>query len=197
MPGGFFAYPNLACPTKPADCSTTTIVVADSNNCLNSWDIRKSEIKRVFLAPFDGTSTAPIADANMEDLATWTGLISNSETVSAFIRELYVVGDVPVPEKNTFEYKGQSIIQTKTYTVNFDLIDVNETNYTLSRDFDNNKQCWLAYETDGGSLFGWLHCKIDSDLELTRGTESVETIKFIATTVQTCKPPRYDSPFTS
>lgn len=191
----FFSYPNLACPTKPADCSAATIVIASSNSCLDSWDIRKSEIKRVFLAPFDGTKTAPIGDANMEDLVTWEGLIDNATTTAPFIRELYCVGDMPIPEKNTFEYKGESIVQTKTYTVNFDLIDVNDTNYTLSRDFDNNKLVWVAYETDGGSLFGWMLMKIDSDVEISRGTEAVETLKFIATTIQSCKPPRYDSPF--
>jgi hypothetical protein len=197
MPGGFFGYPNLACPAKPADCANSTIIIASSTNCLDSWDIRKSEIKRVFLAPFDGTATSPIADTDMEDLVTWDGLIDNVSTTAPFIRELYCVGDMPLPEANTFEYKGQSIIQTKTYTVNFDLIDVNDTNYSLSRDFDNNKQVWLAYETDGGSLYGWMHMKIDSNVELTRGNDSLETIKFIATTVQNCKPPRYDSPFAS
>lgn len=193
----FFTYPNLACATKPADCAAATIVSASSNNCLDSWDIRKSEIKRVFLVPFDGTATAPIADGNMETLGSWTALISNTATTGSFARELYCVGDMGVPEKNTFDYKGQSIVQSKTYTINFDLIDVNGTNYTLSRDFDNNKLVWLAYETDGGSLFGWMLCKIDSDVELNRGQDALETIKFTATTEQLCKPPRYDSPFAS
>ena len=190
-----FGY-DLACPTKPTDCSSQTVVIASSSSCITAWDIRSSEIKRVFLAPYDGTFTPPIATADMETLLTWTDLIDNASVTPPFVRELYVsAGDMPVPDKNTFTIKNQVIVKSKNYTVNFDLLDVNATNYTLSRDFDNNKLAWVAYETDGGSLFGWMLMLIDSDIDLARGEDSNELIKFVATMTEECKPPRYDSPF--
>lgn len=189
-------YPNLSCPTcGAASCSVHNLPAASTSACVQIWTRRKSEFKRVFLAPYDGTNTAPIDDANMETLLSWTSLIDNATTTAPYIRELYVVGDLPAPEKDIFNYKDIEIVNSKTYTANFDQIDVNDTNYSFSREMDCGGQYWMAWETDGGSMYGWALATLDSDIILNRGNESLETLVYTAKFTADCKPPRYDSVF--
>lgn len=168
-----------------------------ANSCVNTWAINKSAIKRVFFAEYDGTVTAPIAHANMEDLATWNGLLDNTtaDPVGAFIRYLYVDGDLPAPEEETFTFKTFTKVLSRTFTAAFDNIDVSDDNYTWARDLDAGGKFWFAFETDGGKLYGWMLADINANIILARGNDSIETLNMTAVWTEFCKPPRYDSPF--
>jgi len=133
----------------------------------------------------------------MTDLATWTGLVDNDATSGTFVRELYISGDMPIPEKNTFNWKGVDYVKNRDYTYNFDIIDANQQNYDFVRESGCQLDVWFAFDTDGGSLFGWIRGVLDLDVELLRGTDSLETYKGSITWTHTCPPPRFDSPFVS
>lgn len=192
-----FGYPTLVCPTEPTDCSTQTLPVMNGNECVNTWDIRKSAFKRVFFGEYDGTLTPPIAHANMEDAATWNAQLDNTTATlpASGIRYLYVDGDLPAPEKEVFTYKTFEKVLSQTFTANFDVIDVVDANYTFARQIDAGLKCWFAFETEGGSLFGWMVADVAGDLVLNRGNDAIETLTFTAKWTEFCKPPRYDSPF--
>ncbi len=188
-------YPNLPCPNCGGDCETTGIPCVQSNPCLKTWDRRSSEGCRVYLAPYDGTLTPPLTDAEMTDVDAWMSLIDNETKEAPYIRCFTAVGDLPLPTKNTFEYKSEEIVIDKTYQYNWDIIDVNPVNFDFLREISCGLNAWFAWATDGGSLFGWSLATIDGDVELLRGANSLETFKFTSTWTEKCVIPRYDDPF--
>lgn len=192
-----FGYPTLACPPESNDCSTQTLPVLNANTCINSWEVRNSSIKRAFFGEYDGTLTPPIAHADMEDSATWTAQLDNATASlpASGIRFLYVDGDMPAPEKELFTFKTYERILSRKFTVNLTCVDVADVNYTFARQLDAGMTCWFAFETDGGSLFGWMVADVEADVVLTRGNDAVESLEFIAKWTEKCKPPRYLSPF--
>lgn len=186
-------YPNLPCPNCGGDCETTGLPCVVSNPCIKTWDRRKSEGRFVYLAPYDGTNTPPIDHASMTDANTWLSLIDNDAKASPYIRCFCAVGDLPLPSENTFEYKGESITIDYDFVYNWEIIDVNQTNYDFMRELSCGQQAWMAWTTDGGSLFGWALATIKGGIELARG-DSFEILKFTSAWKANCAPPRYDNP---
>ena len=151
----------------------------------------------MWVSPFcKDTPTAPIPEGpTMMDLPTWTNLVDNRATTAPYLREFYISGDQPLPTANTFTWKGTDYTINKDYVFNFDIIDANQANYDFVRQTGCQIDVWAAWDTDGGSLLGFVRATLNIDPEFLRGDTSLETYRGSLTWTHTCPPPRYDSPF--
>lgn len=190
-------YVNLPCPTCADNCEDNiAIPPVQSNRCIQAWDIRKSEGRTIYIAPIpaDGKTEAPLTHAEMQTMAdnpdVLLGKIDNEG--EGGLRCLCGVWDLGEPEEETFEFKGQTIVTDRTWTLNFDTIDVNDTNYDFARQISSCPiTACIAFDNDGGSFFGWAVATISATYDMQRGSESLETIKLKATWKALCLPPRY------
>jgi len=189
----------LGCPECPKDCSEAiALPPVQSDRCIQTWDIRKSEGRSIYIAPYND-GTAPFTDAEMQTIATtpdpFISAIDN--TAEGGIRCICGVWDLAQPEDTNIRFKGQDILTDRQWTLNFDTIDSNDVLYEFARQASSCPiTAWIAFDNEGCSMFGWVQATITGSFEANRGDDSLETIKLTATWSSKCLPPRYDAPET-
>lgn len=194
---GYLNDPCIDCGTDCAD--VIAVPPVQSNRCIKTWDIRKSEGRTIYIAeiPKGGKVDPPLTDMQMqlmcEDPTILSDLVDNIG--DGGIRCICGIWDMPEPEEEVISFKGETCVTKTTYTLNFETIDSNDVNYEFARRISKCpiKAC-IAFDNDGGSFYGWAVATISASFPINRGSDSVETIKLTAKWCADCLPPRYKSP---
>lgn len=128
-------------PICPADCDALDIDIL-FDECAPEFE--SGQIKRVHIAKADETDFT-----NVEDLAEWTARID----VDIFT--LKVIGDMPEPETTEIPWvDGEVVNGDKKFTVNFRILETNQTNYEFMRSVQCNLRYKFWFETFGGKMYG-------------------------------------------
>jgi len=127
-------------------CSTPIKPVSFSA-CSAEWI--EAEINRIYLAN-DGN---PLTD--WTSLSEWNSRIDNTSTGATAIRELTVIGSLPVPEQSeTVKSDGRTKYGLKNFTLSADIDDNSDVNYEFVRATGCNRTYRFWFQTVGGKLYG-------------------------------------------
>lgn len=144
-----------ACETCVTDCDNAQAPAFTINNCVDAITLYESEIAYLFFVgvkPDDCTEPV-IKPTDWTLAADWVAVLSNTDDNK--IRQLNVIGDMPVPDKTeTILSLGRKKIGMKTFKLNADLDEFNTVNYTASRKLECGFTGFFWYGTKGGLLFG-------------------------------------------
>lgn len=135
-------------------CTTTTLPAVAFDDCTPS--IHFGQVGKIYLTR--NTSADVLADVT--DDAEWAERIDNSAVIpgsgAAPIRELTVIGTVPVP--TTTETKisgGRKVNSAPENVLDFEVDETNITNMAMARTYQTagtvTQKCWFLA---GGLLFG-------------------------------------------
>ena len=157
-------------PTCASGCAPAGLPTVSFDDC--QPEINHSEVEELFIA-----KTSAIDFTDWTSPSEWATRLSQSATSTGNeIRRLTVIGDKPAaqPEKKVIS-KKRTIKLDATHTLNCEIDDTNNTNYTAMRSWQcsgNKAKIW--YKTRGGKLFGG-NSGITADTEfwdiLARGDE--------------------------
>lgn len=134
----------------------------------------------------------PISDVG--SLPEWQARVNNAGSGAQAIRLIRITGDMPAPTDNEVVISGQRrIVLSRTYTVNFDVDELNDVNYESLRQLQCGGKVDFAYVTLSGHVFGGGKF-INASMKLSPINERGETSfqKYTGTLTWTAKfaPPR-------
>lgn len=177
-------------PTCPTGCDSNVPAV-DFDYC--NKIILFGEIKKIYVASNDAADFTDVTDA-----AEWASRLSENGTGADDIRELYVSGDLPEPERESVEVdQYQKVWTPATFTVNFDVFDLTDTNYEFMRTMYCNTavKIWYATETHiyGGNA-GIENANLNLNHVIERGSKATEKFTGMLTWDYSFPPQRTDNP---
>jgi len=138
-------------PTCPTDC-TGVLESVSFNEC--APEVHFGEIAKLYL--WVDSATPPFASqAEYDSAAHWATHLDESGTDIDDIREFIVIGEQPEPEQTeTFISGDRSVWGYKKFTLNLDIDETNETNYSFLLASECNGSYKANYETADGLLYG-------------------------------------------
>jgi hypothetical protein len=187
------------CDTCEATCEEYTLPVVQSEYCPATMTLELGEIKRILLAEIDPVTKGPKnGPTDWTDVDDWDTAISNSG--AGAVRSLHGIGDLAEPEGKTLVvHDAQEINVEDKYTLVFDVMDTNTTNYAAARSMSGCKgQYKLWYETRGNFLYGGQDAITVNILRVTKPQErgdGYSVIKIYMKWISKCLPERVVSPF--
>lgn len=143
--------------TPPTDCTTVNLGVIAQDDCFPEQKL--SEFTHLFLARKDAEDFTDATDA-----AEWADRLSQNNTVPVgstaavkdLIRKIAIIGDMPAPAEQEKDISGgRKHSPFKTFTVNFEVDDINSEEYEFFRNSQYGIQyvkAWL--KTRGGEMLG-------------------------------------------
>lgn len=135
---------NLFLPPCPTSCSGSVAAV-DFDDCAPVW--HWGEVSKVYVGP----TTIPTFDST--SLAAWNTYLS--DTVADKIRTLTTLGDMPEAASTETQMSGDRVSSgTKTFTLNFQIDETNDTNYAFYQMVECGGKFKLWFETSDGELYG-------------------------------------------
>jgi hypothetical protein len=124
-------------------------------------EIHESQIEKIYVC---SDLEAPLNDWN--DASEWATRLAQTAGTATSIRELTVIGDMPLPEKTEKVISGGRKVQVnKDRTINFDIDELNDINYDAAISLQCAKKVKIWFQTRSGHLFGGNE-GIDADLDL-------------------------------
>ncbi len=155
-------------------------------------DVKRSEIVRVFLGK------PGFAFNDWSDPAEWAARLSDTWQANTAIRELKVIGDKPLPETTKITISDRRIVVVnKAHTLNFEIDEVNDTNYAMVNDFECNGSVNLWFMTIDNYIYGGndgIAAQLDLNDQLDRGNEAIDKLIGVATWNAKFSPARIVSP---
>lgn len=155
-------------------------------------DVLRSEIVRVFIGK------PGYAFNDWTDAAEWAARLSDTWQDPTAIRELKVIGDKPAPDttKITISDRRQVVVN-KAHTLNFEIDEVNDTNYELVNALECNGSVNMWYMTIDNKMYGGndgIQAQLELNDVLDRGNEAIDKLIGVATWNNKFSPARIDSP---
>lgn len=180
----------LYVPPCPTDC-TSYLADVSFNECAPEFHF--GEISKIYLA-----STEHPGFTNVAALAEWTAWLSDTGDNAYNIRTLTVLGDLGTTERTEVLASGDRIaIGFKTFTLNFEVDETNETNYNFLLMSECKGKYTMWYETADGLLFGGndgIPVTMQLDYLIPRERTALQKISGKATWKSLQSPFRCDSP---
>lgn len=189
---------NYPCPDTGTGCDDFPLPEFDSEFCPEGVKLELSEIKRLFVAEVDPTDETEAlgGPSDWAEEADWLTSLDNSDPEK--VRYLYGIGDKPEPEmQEATIHDNQTVVLSKTHTVNFDILDMNDTNYEAVRKLQKRQRRRVWFETRGGYLYGGDHgilCSLQARFVKERGAEAFHRGLVEITWERDCDPERVESP---
>lgn len=183
-------------PTCPDSCGTVSLPAVDIQECVDSIQEELSEITDIYVVSVDENSDPVAYPADWTASAEWDIVLHQSTADK--IRHLIVSGDKPDPEdtETTFS-KFRQKVTNRRHTINADVDDVSDLNYTFMRNIQCGTTVRIWYATYGGKLYGGptgILCDAKATYALERGQDSRALIKFTFTWDKLFEPPRITNP---
>ena len=179
------SYPTITCPTG---CQNDVPVVS-FDECNPEVDF--SEVDKIYLCAINN----PLAD--WTDAAGWATRLSDSGTDPEDIRELWVSGELPEPERTETEIDNErDVWSPMKFTLTAVIFETNLTNY----DFIRQLQCggeYLMWYSAGENMYGGttgIEVNIKADHLITKGSKEANTIQIVVTWDAKHSPERITNP---
>lgn len=185
-------------PTCPTACGVVTIPAVSIQECVDSIQEELSEITDLYVVGVDanGDALAAPVDWTVAGAGGWADVLDQS--VADKVRHLIVSGDKPDTENTDVTF---SKFRTKTvqrrHTVNADIDDISDENYTFMLNLQCGATFRMWYATYGGKLYGGatgILCDVNANYALERGQDSRALIKLNLTWDRKFDPPRIANP---
>jgi len=177
-------------PTCPEGCDSFLQAV-DFDYC--DPYVQFGEIDHIYAKARDGSDLLDWAQ-----LALWNARFALDPTADLdAIIDLTVIGDLPPAEAEEIEISlGRKIMSPASFTINFEIDDVSDTNYELMRFFECNFVVDIWYSANN-MLFGGnagIEAIISAKYQIERGQKSVQKIVGTVKWEATFSPPRITNP---
>jgi hypothetical protein len=143
----------LYVPPCPTTCSGELSEVSfDACRGVFHW----GEISKIYLADSDFSSVDNAGNPGFSDVTSLVEWNDNlSDTADGGIRTFIVLGDLPEAESTETPAAGDLVaIGYKTFTLNFQVDQTNDTNYTFLLMSECGGKYLMWFETRDGLLFG-------------------------------------------
>ena len=179
------SYPIITCPTG---CDNNVPVISmDECNPLVDF----SEVDKLYLT----ARYNPLDD--WTDAGEWLGRIDDSAVLSSTIRELWVSGELPEPERTSTEIDNErDVWSPMKFTMPLEVFETNLTNY----DFTRILQCgglFLAWFGAGENIYGGtdgIEVNIKASHIITKGAKELNKIMLEVTWDGAHNPERITNP---
>lgn len=187
------------CPACPENCAAFTMPTVVSDDCVDSIDLQLGEIKRILVTvPATDKTKALGGPTDWTDSADWTTALH--QTTASKVRSFYGIGDIPDPEDTIVSlHDGKTKVASSKFTLNFDILDLNDTNYEAARKFQCGTSIRYWYEDRSGYLHGGQDGIPGTLTKVTmpheRGNDAYKKIKFLINWNAKCSPARIPSPW--
>jgi len=179
------SYPTITCDTG---CQNDVPVVS-FDECNPVVDF--SEVDKIYLTAINN----PLAD--WTDAAEWATRIDNSGTDASDIRELWVSGELPEPERTSTEIDNErDVWSPMKFTLPAVIFENNLTNY----DFIRQLQCggeYLMWYSSGENMYGGtdgIEVNIKASAIITKGAKEANTLPLEITWDAKHNPERITNP---
>lgn len=141
----------IVLPDCPTNCSAVLESVSFSE-C--APEVHFGEIAKLYL--WVDSATPPFASqAEYDSAAHWATHLNESGVALDDIREFTVIGEQPEPEQAETPISGdRTVVGYKKFTLNLEIDETNETNYTFLLASECNGKYKANYETADGILYG-------------------------------------------
>ena len=161
------SYPTITCPT--GCLNDVPVISMDECNPLVDF----SEVDKLYLTALNN----PLAD--WTDAAEWVTRIDNTGVAVDDIRELWVSGELPEPERATTEIDNErDVWSPMKFTMPLEVFETNLINY----DFMRILQCgglFLAWFSAGENMYGGtdgIEVNIKASFLITKGAKELNKI---------------------
>lgn len=179
------SYPTITCPT---DCDQAVPEIS-MDECNPAVDF--SEVDKIYLTQID----QPLAD--WTDASEWTSRIDNDGTDVDDIREIWVSGELPEPERNETEIDNDRTVESpKKFTLTAEVFEANTTNYDAVRFFQCGSR-FLMWFSSGAYLYGGtdgIEVNIVADAPITKGSREANPLMLKLIWEAKHSPERIDNP---
>jgi len=167
------SYPTITCP----ESCDVHVPIWDFDECAPIVDV--SEVNKIYITNLGNGL------ADWTDLAEWTSRIDNDGVLVGDIRELWVSGELPEPEKNIIEIDNdREVSSPMSFNLTAEIFDNGEDsiNYDAIRwlQCGGRKLMWYAA---GLYLYGGtdgIECDIIADHIITKGNKEINKLQIIA-----------------
>jgi len=179
------SYPTITCPTG---CQNDVPVIS-MDECNPIVDF--SEVDKVYLTALNN----PLAD--WTDAAEWATRIDNTGVLASDIRELWVSGELPEPERAITEIDNErDVWSPMKFTMPLEVFETNLINY----DFMRILQCgglFLGWFSAGENMYGGtdgIEVNIKASHIITKGAKELNKIMLEVTWDAKHNPERITNP---
>lgn len=185
-------YPEL---WVAVDCATSQAPAAVFAECAEQVEQTESQIHGVLICDVDATDPTAPATAAGTDLASWELAIDNA--TAGKWKKLDVIGDLAEAEQSErLISKKRKKKSNKTFTLNFDVDDTNDTNYSFMIQMEQAPVVFMYYYDDD-YLYGPVRSQIiRANAPKARGEGSYDAFLFTAEWQHPHHPPRVANVFT-
>ena len=177
--------PTIVCPEGCLD----DVPIISMDEC--NPDVDFSEIDKLYMTQID----QPLAD--WTDAAEWTARIDNSGTDVDDIREWWVSGELPVPERTITEIDNdRDVSSPNKFTATIQVYETNLTNYDAVRFLQCNTRVLIWYSA-GENMYGGtagIEADVIASHIITKGSKEANIIELLVTWDNKHNPERITNP---
>lgn len=182
----------MSLPLCPTGCTGTPPTV-DFSLC--NPEVNNAQISKIFFT----TIGNPMI--NWASALEWDSRLDNDAAGASKIRTLIVNGEKPAPGKSEKEISlGRKISGVKSFSLNFEVDETNQTNYDAMRTIECNGNFLIWYQTRDGLLYGGnsgIEAKISLDEVISKSYTDLILLQGTATWESKYHPEREVSPITN
>lgn len=182
----------MSLPICPTGCTATPPTVEFD---LCNPTINNGQIAKIFF------TTVGYPMINWASELEWDTRLDNDAAGAGKIRTLIVVGEKPVPGKTVKEISlGRKIDGVKSFVINFDIDETNQTNYDAIRTIECGGNFLVWYQTRDGLLYGGnsgIEAKIAIDESIPKAYNELILFPGTVTWEAEFHPERITSPITN
>jgi hypothetical protein len=179
------SYPTITCPTG---CQNDVPAIS-MDECNPSVDF--SEVDKLYMTALNN----PLSD--WTDAAEWATRIDNSGTNADDIREWWVSGELPEPERNVTEIDNERDVSSPMkFTMTLQVYETNLTNYDAVRFLQCETKVLIWYSA-GENLYGstdGIEANIIASHHITKGPREANIIQLLVTWDAAHNPERITNP---
>ena len=177
--------PIIVCPTGCLD----DVPAISMDECNPAVD--HSEIDKLYITQIDEGLT------DWTDAAEWASRIDNSGTDTDDIREWWVSGEMPDPERNITEIDNdREVAGRMKFQQTIQVFETNTTNYDAVR-FIQCDTRFLIWYSSGEYLYGGtdgIEVSIIASHQITKGSREINVIQLLISWEADHNPERIDNP---
>ena len=177
--------PIIVCPTGCLD----DVPIISMDECNPAVDF--SEIDKLYVTQVDEGLT------DWTDAAEWATRIDNSGTDTDDIREWWVSGEMPDPERNITEIDNDREVSSRMkFQQTIQVFETNTTNYDAVR-FIQCGTRFLIWYSSGEYMYGGtdgIEANIIASHQITKGSREANPIQLLVTWEADHNPERIDNP---
>lgn len=178
--------PIIVCPTGCEDYDVPVILMDECNPAVDFSEIDKIYITQINQVLGDWT-----------DAAEWASRIDNSGTAVDDIRELWVSGEMPDPERNVTEIDNdREISSPMKFQQTIQVYEANTTNYDAVRYIQCGTR-FLYWYGAGAYMYGGtngIEVNIVASYQITKGSREANIIQLLVSWEDDHNPERIDNP---